>query len=354
MAEPTRKGGGNVTDRPEIEDLRQIGARRAGSEGERRAARYLQERLEDLGRAAQIEPTRVRPAFALTHVIHCVAGVIASVLAVYKPGIGFAIAAAALVSAFGELTGAFQLARRLMPVRASQNVVSDEDNGKPGLIVLVAHYDNPRSGRLLEGRLAALWPRALFWSLVVITVCCAARVVGLDATWLTIIQFVPTVALIVMTPLFVDIELSNPGPDAADNDAAIATVLDAAKNYSNGLEHFDLMVLFTGASAHSGLGMRAWLKRHRKHLEPEATAVISVDSAPLDEPAYAEREGPVFATRMHSSLVAHASGEPFISRELSDAYVTRHAGLPALRVSPDARLGALIEEIDSEIGPRLA
>jgi hypothetical protein len=353
MAEPIRKRGGNVSDVQEIDTLAQIGPRRAGSEGERRAARHLQKALEDLERTAHIEPIRVRPAFALAHLIHCVAAVIASVLAVYKPGIGFTIAALTLVSAFGDLTGAFELVRRLTPVRASQNVVSDEDNDKPGLIVLVAHYDSPRGGLLLGPRLAPIWPRALFWSLVVITACCAARVVSLDATWLTIIQFIPTVVLIVMTPLFADIELSDPGPEAPGNDDSVATVLDAAKTYSSSLEHFDLMVVFTGASANFGLGMRAWLKRHAKELEPEATAVISVNAAPLDEPAYAEREGAVFTTRMHSTLIELAPGEPFKSRDLSDAYLVRHAGLPAIRVSADAPIGRLIEEIDSEIGPRL-
>ena len=59
--------------------------------------------------------------------------------------------------------------RSLMPLRASQNVVSDEDNDKPGVIVLVAHCDTPLTGMLLSPRLTR-WPRALLISLGVITI----------------------------------------------------------------------------------------------------------------------------------------------------------------------------------------
>jgi Iap family predicted aminopeptidase len=128
------------------------------------------------------------------------------------------------------------------------------------------------------------------------------------------------------------------------------------------------MLVFTGASAHFGLGMRDWLKRHRKQLDPEATAVISLDNIGGGEVAFSTKEGPIFASRMHptlSELAGELGAERFESREVSDAYLARSAGLPALRISttepgtadPDgvARVceftGALLERIDGEIGP---
>src|SRR4051812_25935574 len=115
MGEPKRTGGGKLDATRETDALTSIGPRKAGSEGERRAARALLGSIEELGRDAAIEPTRVRPSFGITHLIHAVAGVVASVLAVYVPGAGLALAAAATVSAFGDLTGAFYLARSLTP-----------------------------------------------------------------------------------------------------------------------------------------------------------------------------------------------------------------------------------------------
>src|SRR6478672_7656854 len=154
MAEPIRTGGGNVPAEGEIDAIAAIGPRPGGSEGERRTARHLETRLGELSREVQIEPIRIRPQVALPHLIHAVAGVVASVLAVYKHEWGLALAALATVSAVGELTGAFRLVAALTPVRASQNVVSDQDTGKPGLVVVVAHYDAPRDSAIFAGRIA--------------------------------------------------------------------------------------------------------------------------------------------------------------------------------------------------------
>jgi hypothetical protein len=357
-----------VTGDQDVDAIAAIGPRRAGSEAERRSARLIEKRLQELGRDAQMEPIRVHPNFAVAHLVHAVAGVIASVLSVYAPLAGLALAVAATISAFGELTGAFMLVRALTPARASQNVVSDEESDKPGLVVLVAHYDAPIEG-LLQSRRLKIWPRAILGSLLVITVCAIGRLLGVEATWFTVIQFIPTVILIASTPLFADAALAETAKGEADNAAGVATVLKLAKTE---LTHFDLLLLFTGASAHSGLGMRAWLKRHRKELDAEATAVISIDRIADGTPAYAVKEGPVLASRMHPTLVelaSEAGAGSYESNELSDAYLARSAGLPTLRISttgtdaeadPDALarvhefVAQLLERIDEEIGPRLA
>src|SRR3977135_4349777 len=109
MAEPIRTGGGNVAVVHEMDELASIGSRYAGSEGERRSARHLQTRLEQLGREAVVEPSRIRPASGLTHLVHAAAGIVGRVLSVYVPVAGFALVALAAVSAFGDLTGTFHL-----------------------------------------------------------------------------------------------------------------------------------------------------------------------------------------------------------------------------------------------------
>jgi low affinity Fe/Cu permease len=370
MGEASRTGGGNAGVVQEVDELTEIAPRRAGSEGERRAARHLQQRLQALGLEAQLEPTRVRPNFGLTHAVHAVAGVVASVLSVYVPGLGLLLAAATTISAFGDLTGSFHLLRALTPVRASQNVISREDSEKPGLIVLVAHYDAPLTGMLLNRRLR-VWPRAMFISLAVITVCAGGRLLGIQATWFTVIQFIPTVVLIALTPLFADVAISATAKGTADNASGVATVLRLAESHANKLRHFNLMVVLTGASAHEGLGLRAWLKRHRKELSTDSSAVISVDNVARGTAAYAIKEGPVITARMHPTLIelTPESGTSYTSRELSDAILARAAGVPAIRVSstdteddavdPDTLMrvhefaAVLIEQVDQEIGPDL-
>src|SRR3954451_9133361 len=366
MGEPKGSGGGNAATLREIDEVSSIGPRHAGSEAERRTARQIEKRLREMGREVDIEPIRVRPNFALTHLIHAVAGIIASVLSVYVPAAGLLLAAVTTVSAFGDLTGSYHLARSLTPQRASQDVISDEDNGKPGLIVLVAHYDAPLSGMLLGRRLAA-WPRALFIALAVITFCTVGRLVGIDAFGFTVIQFIPTVLLIALTPLFADTAISDTTDGKADNAAGVAAVLQLADSQ---LKHFDVMLLFTGASAHFGLGMRAWLKAHRKELDPERTAFISIDDIGSGEVAYAVKEGPIYPARMHPTLTAIAGevgADKYESREISDAYLSRSAGFPTLRISTTehgeldrytfARVcdftSSLLDRIDVEIGAPL-
>lgn len=371
MGEPNRSRGGNVGTPPRIDEVASIAPRRAGSEAERRTARLIEQELAALHREAEVEPIRVRPNFALTHLIHAVAGIVASVLSVYMPTIGLLVAAAATVSAVGDLTGSFHLVRSLTPLRASQNVVSDEDGDKPGLIVLVAHYDAPLTGMLSNRRLCR-WPRALIGSLGVITFCALGRLIGVDATWFTVIQFIPTVVLIALTPVFADTAISETAKGEADNAAGVAAALRLAESHSGRLAHFDLMLLFTGASAQFALGMREWLKAHRKQLDPEATAVIVLDNIGSGEAVYAVREGAVFSSKMHPTLIELAgeleSANSYESREASDAYLARSAGLPTLRIAaPDGDevdphafksvcdfTAALLEKIDAEIGPRIA
>src|SRR5436190_19406187 len=120
MGDANRTGGGSSSAVQDLDDLRKISPRRAGSEAERRAARHLEKRLQELGREAHLEPIRARPDFGLTYAIHAVAGVVASVLSVYAALPGLALAAATTISAFGDLTGTLHLVRSLMPARASQ------------------------------------------------------------------------------------------------------------------------------------------------------------------------------------------------------------------------------------------
>jgi hypothetical protein len=370
MAEATRTRGGNAPIKQELDQLVAIAPRRAGSEAERRAARHLQKRLQELGREAELEPTRVRPAFALAQLVNAVVGIVGSVISVYSPAIGLVLVLAATISAFGDLTGTFPGVRALFSARASQNVVSEADTGKPGRIVLVAHYDAPRSGMLFSPRFAP-WPRVFLGSLGLITLCSLIRLIGVNATGLTVVQFIPTVVLIASTPLFADAAISDIGDGGADNAAGVAIALRLASRYSGHLKHFDVTVVFTGASAHFALGMRAWLRRHRKELDPQSTAVICLDNIASGEPVYASKDGAVLSSRMHPLLTELAtetgSAEPFAGHELSDAYLARSSGLPALRISTSeggdvdeqtlAKVkdftGALMENIDREVGPLL-
>lgn len=384
----------------EIDDLVAFEGRGAGTDAERRAAVHLRERLEDLGREAELEPISVHPNWPVTHALHAIAAIVGSVLAVDSPVAGTAIVAAVAISVFGDLTGSFFILRRLTGRRASQNVLSPEDGDKPGTLVLVAHYDAARTGavfsrRAIERRatLGRLLRRPIgpfepfFWSIAVILFCCVARLFDIDSLGLTIVQFIPTVVLIVSVPLLLDVALSGFVPAANDNASGVATVLGLAERYGGDLEHFDVWVLFTGAEEGLMLGMREFLREHRHELDPATTVFLNVDKVGHGTPRYVTKEGFVVAAAYHPALVELCRELDFegargvVSRSVTDAHAARVRGYPAItvcclgaldyaphyhqptdtpeRIDPDALerggdfCAELVEMIDERIGPRL-
>jgi hypothetical protein len=396
-----------VDPQQEIQQLVEFEGRAPGTDAERRAASHLSARLEQMGRGNEVEPTSIWPRSAITHTIHALIGIVGSVVAVNAPFIGTLIVLVALVSAFGDLTGSFFLIRRLTGARASQNVVSATGGDKPGTLYLVAHYDAGRGGTVfgkLWERRAAYSQRVrrplgvyepFFWSLVVVLVCSILRIIGMEATFITVIQFLATVVLIVSVPLLIDSALSDVSPGANDNASGVATVLRLAERYGGALENLDVRVLFTGAQEAQMLGMRSFLKRHKGELDAARTIFLGVDEVGNGTVRYVSREGYVFTYPYHPALlelcdeIAERDEEEgrfkarrLKSRGAGDAHAARSAGFPAVSISclnaldyapnhhratdtpdqidPDALERAygfcseLIELIDERIGPDLA
>ncbi len=384
----------------EIEDLVAFEGRWPGTDAERRAAIHLQGRLEALGRDADVEPTFIYPNYPITHAIHALLGIVGSVLSVYTPVVGAAIVLFATVSAFGDLSASFYLVRRLTGRRASQNVVSAEaGRDKRGVVILTAHYDASRTGtvfgrkaqerRATFGKLIrrGLGPfEPFFWALFLILVCTIVRLIGFEGTPFTVVQFIPTVVLIASIPLLVDIALSDVVPGANDNASGVATVLRLADRYGGRLENFDVWVLFPGAEEALLLGMREWMRIHKRELDAERTVFLNVDMAGTGTVRWMEKEGLVLAMKYHPTLIQMCEeigeGRAMVSRQATDALIARTAGFPAItitsrnaldyapnwhqptdtpnRIDPDSLEGtyafccALLERLDESIGPELA
>lgn len=396
-----------VEVRREIEELVAFEGRLAGSESEREAAEHLAERLRSQGRGVEVEPISVHPNWALTHALHALLAVAGSLVSVALPLVGIVILALVALSALGDLTGTLLLLRRLTGRRASQNVISREDSDKPGALVLVAHYDAARAGAIFGPK--ALERRAtiakrlrspiglgggFLISIFLILFCTLVRGLGIEATILSVVQFVPTVLLVLAVPVLLDIQLSAPVPGAADNASGVATVLALAERYGGKLEQLDLWVLFTGAGEAMSLGIREWLKRHRTELPRGRTVFLNVDKVAHGTVRYTTKEGFLLAASYDSRLVTIceeiAEGDEedrfgaraVVTRETSDTVPVHARGHPAIKVSclgaldyqpnyhqptdtadrvDDDALGrgyefcsALIEQMDERLGPDLA
>lgn len=338
--------------------VEEFGPRPPGSDAERRAAQHLVSRLEGMGREATMEPFPVWPAWPLGYALTAGLAIVGSVLAVSSPILGTALVLVATVLAFLDLSGVSPTTRRLLGRRASQNVVSWGEREKPGALVLVANYDTGPARRVPL--------RPFFWAFLLILACCILRAAGLSGTFLTVLQFIPTVALIIYVPLLLDISLSK----ATDtgNAAGVALALRLADGAQ--LEHFGVHVVLTGSRHAMAQGMRAFLKRHRDQFARDSSAVVNLDALGSGELRHTTKEGPLVSVRSHPQLVALAEDddvEDFKNRAPSDGYAAASAGLPSITIAGagDERLDEqdlaaaerycteLLARLDEEIGAQL-
>lgn len=388
----------------EIERLVAFEGRAPGSDAERRAADHLAGRLRSLGRDAGVEAFWTWPGWAPTHLLHAALALLGSVTSVYDAPAGIGLLALALVSTVLDLTGRLHLGRRLTSARASQNVVSYEEGDKPGVLVLVAHYDAARTGAPFRVATVALlerlrrivrYPVGLFQlftgCIVVLLACAVARALGVDSLGLSAVQFVPTLLLVLCVPALVEVTLSRAVPGANDNASGVATALRLAERHGGDLEHFDLWVVLPGAEEGLLLGMQRWLRRHRRELDRRLTVFVGLDRVGIGSVRYARREGFLVRRPYHRQLLglceatAEALGGAAIGVAPASATAVRAARrrrYPAVAVScgddsgrsphhhlasdtPERIEGealegafefasALIERIDREAGPDVA
>ena len=385
--------------RAEIDALVDVGPRAPGSDAERRAAAHLKRRLDGFGRQAELESFEVWPGWPLGYAILAALAVLGSVLSVSLPALGVALALLATLLTFLDAGVLLPTARRLLGRRASQNVVSWGDRDKPGLHVHDAHYDAGRGGiahgQNAQARRAAFGDlirrpigplEPFFWAQLAVLVCCVLRLAGLGGFLFTLIQFIPTVLLIVAVALLLDIALAPIRAGENENASGAALAVRLAERFGGGgLDHFDVHVLLTGGQKALAAGSRAFLKRHKPDLPRERTVVLNIDAVGSGTVRYTSREGPLLAVKSHPQLVALCQAiaeddededafgaRPLVNRSPSDGYAARSAGLAAItigcrgrldyvpdRVDPEAIERAegfcaeLIRRLDAEVGPEL-
>ena len=340
-----------------IRELCSFEHRGPGTDAERRAANQLAGRLRALGRRAEVEPTYVHPQYALVHGLHALVAIAGSIVAVAEPAIGFGLVLLAATSTYLDLNTRFYLARRVFFRRASQNVVSPGDNpGAPLRAILVAHYDAARTGyvfgarshrlaRRLSPRLRLLLGpfRLVFWGgIAPLLPILGARMAGIDAQWLSVLQLAPTVVLIVSLFLFADIALSEIVPGAYDNASGVAAALAAAGALrADPPANLDLWVVLSGGEECLCEGMRSFVRAHKDDLDRERTVVVNVDGASHGDVHYEVSEGAVVSLNLDAELIElcealDAAGQParpLRSPLLTDALPARIRGLRAITIT---------------------
>ena len=277
----------DVAERMEIiRELCSFEGRLAGTDAERRAANWLAERLRELGRRVEVEPTYVHPQCGRSSTPPTACSAFAgSLVAISIPALGFALVLVAATSMYLDLNGRFYLLRSLFFRRASQNVVS------PGPRPTAPARADPlrplrrrpqrrrlrprprpraspgsrRARRSRSGRFGSCSGRWRFCCR-----CSALRMAGIDSDagrgppapphpgpprW--------------RSSRWSTIELSEVVPGANDNASGVATALSlAAELDAEPPENLDVWVVLDGGEECLQEGMRAFVRSRRKRARP--------------------------------------------------------------------------------------
>ncbi|HEY2259375.1 MAG TPA: M28 family peptidase [Solirubrobacteraceae bacterium] len=332
--------------------------RGAGSDAERRCALWLSDELRTPRRAAAIETFWCRPNWALACAWHLALALAGSLVSVHSPQIGGAlIALALLLLLLDGLTGR-SAGRRLTPERASQNVVS-RPTGETGdvRLILTANYDAGRTGLVYRRRLRRVaagmrrWgvasaPGWLGWMgllLVWLLATAVLRWQGAGGSAIGVAQLIPTAVLVLVLALLLELATSPFGPAASDNASGVAVAVALARALDVAPPpRLSVEVVLQGAGDGAMLGLKRYLREHRRELRPPTAIVLGIGPCGGGDPVWWTSDGSLLPLRYLprlGAIAARAAGpgtasdaRPHRGRGVSPAYPARLAGLPAITI----------------------
>jgi hypothetical protein len=350
-----------------IRDLCSFEGRAAGTDSERRAANWLAERLRsEGGRRVTVEPTYVHPQAVLVEALHCAIAFAGSLAAIPSPPIGFGLVLIAATSMYFDLNARFYVLRRLFFRRASQNVVArGRRRGAGATIILTAHLDAGRTGTLYRPR-AIRWLsrlgrligvpvgpfRPLFWSVAILLPILGARLAGVDNNFLSILQIIPTLTLLVGCFLLVDVQLSEVVPGANDNASGVATAIALAGALAEDHpRNLDVWIVLVGGEESLNEGMRAFVRTHREDLDRDSTYVINLDDVGAGDVRYHVSEGLAVSFALDRRLIELCEAIATADRDDGNRYRARPFASGFATAAVPARLSGLRATTISALEP---
>ncbi len=338
-----------------LETIRRIvslGPRTTGSEADARTTELIAGELRAYGRAVDLEEIRVRPAWHLTHALHALVAVAGTLVSsTGSAPLGVVILLIAAVSAYGDITGRFYIARFLMPRRRTANVHSAQPRpGSGARVILTANHDAPRTGLLWVRRRRTGAPRRrrrllsalagpldlFFWTVMVALVAALARLALDESDPLTVLQFVLAAILLTYVMLFVDAAVSDVSPAASTNASGVAALLEVGRRLQEQAPRgIETWLVFPGAKEALSQGMRAWLREHEDEIDPRDTFFVNVDTVGRGDVHHTTADGYALVFRSDRRLVRlceELGSAPHVWRIGTDATHATMAGYPAITI----------------------
>ncbi|HET9103597.1 MAG TPA: hypothetical protein VFN55_09605 [Solirubrobacteraceae bacterium] len=340
-----------------VASLTRFAGRGAGTDAERRAARWLAGEIATPRRSARVQTFWSRPNWAAAHAWHALLALAGSLVAIPSPRAGAAIVLAALLCLLVDALTGISPGRRLSPQRASQNVISPPpDTERTARLIVTANYDAGRTGiayhpllrrpaaagRRALGPLAAGWRAWLALDITGLLIIALVRSGGNTGRPVAIVQLVLTVGLILGLALLTELAVSPFGPAASDNASGVGVALALVRALDvSPPRHLSVELVLTGAGA--GTGLQRHLRAERPGPE---TVVLGLAACGHGEPRFWIADGSLLAARFSPGLIELAGESaaaipgagPHRGRGSSPALPARRARLAAITLGAlDAR-----------------
>ncbi|OBA78626.1 hypothetical protein A9W99_23450 [Mycobacterium sp. 1164966.3] len=265
--------------RSDVEQLASFD-RRTTTAGERRSAEWIANRLIDIGTAdvAMVE-FRSQSSWAPANAAYALAALAAGTVG----GMPGRLLAAGLAASYElEVSGRNQWVRRLLPASRGVSVTAliPAASKARRTVVLVAHHDAAHNGLVWHPRTVALnrmWSRRTGETLPTHAPVLAAMAAQMLPLWP--VRRAAQFALATATVAMIQSARSYTTPGANDNATGVASVLEVANRLAtHRLAETDVLLVFPGGEEAGNTGMRAWVQGHSRHLDPDKTLVINLDS----------------------------------------------------------------------------
>jgi hypothetical protein len=277
--------------------------RPSASEGERRAAEWIQGELAALGVSARIEEEPAVGSLSLPLGLLSAAGVIAALGGRRTALLGL-LASAGIVD---DVSGGPHLFRRLLPHRRTFNVTATAgDPDAEETLVFVAHHDAANGGLIYRPELTRLvadtfprWYERQSTSPQMLRVVAAGPALAALGALLgsRLLRRVGTFVAAGSALAFFDIGTRTVVPGANDNLTAVAVLLELARALrEEPVRGVRVLLVSTGSEESFMEGMRGWVRRYRPELEPARTRVVVLETLGSPELILLEGEGMIWMT----------------------------------------------------------
>ncbi len=340
--------------------------RRAGSPGEEQAARWIAQRLRQVGCDAQVDEEEFHDGYARVIGTLAAAGALAGAAALRRGTHKVASAAAALVTAAiaDDISNGPRLFRRATtPASTTWNVVACcGDRAAERTLVVLAHHDAAPTGAIFDDR-AQAWLGEKFPGII-------ERIDTSLPLWWAMLSAPAMVAFgaargsrgltraglagsLLGAAVFADVARRPVSPGANDNLTAVAVLIALAQRLrDNPVEGLRVMLVSCGAEEVLQGGIHGFGARHFSALDRDRTWFLNLDTVGSPKLILLEGEGPVVMEDYHDrgfrDLVCRAAERArtplrrgMRSRTSTDAVIPSRAGYPTTTITSMDRYKAL-------------